>query len=121
MVRLSALVLLLVAMAVSAQPPAPTPPEVKVYMVGDDTVIILPPGMEYLTEKSKYVGGLPKVVVDGQKLIIRKAKMDVKNVGGSKLTLQMGGTFFSPTIHVGIPEGAVYKAPEKKPDATPKK
>lgn len=121
MVRSSALMLLLIAMVATAQQPAPAPPEVQVYMAGADTVIILPKGMEYSLEKSKYVGGLPKVVVEGQKLIVRKAKADVKNVGGSKVTLMMGGTFWTPKVHVGIPEGAVYKAPEKQPDATPKK
>lgn len=126
MVRLFSLVaLLLIASVVLADDP---PPVVKVYSAGKDAVIILPKGLEYMAESSKYLGTKPVIVVEklpdgGQKLILRDRKFVVDNVGGAKVTIRPGGTVFEPKVFVGIPEGAKYDTPKTEPpkDATPKK
>ncbi len=125
MVRFCAVaVTLLLVAAAAAQQPASVPPVIKVYMAGKDAVIVLPPGMEYMPEKSKVISKSPTIVVEktadgGQKLIVRGHTPKVANVGGAKVTIRLGGTFFTPEVHIGIPEGATSEVPQK-PDAMKK-
>jgi hypothetical protein len=125
MVRAFALVVLL---AVASAASADDPPLVKVYMAGKDTVIIMPKGMEHLPEPSKYLGTKPTIVIEkltdgSQKLILRDRTPKVSQVGGAKLTIRVGGTPVTPTVFVGIPEGAKYEAPKADPpkETMPKK
>jgi hypothetical protein len=110
----------------------PTPekkdvPLVKVYQAGKDAVIVLPKGLEYMTEKSKYLGTEPTIVVEkidggSQKLILRERSAVVSSVGGSKVTIKVGGTPVTPKVFIGIPEGAtVDDQTKKKEEPAPKK
>lgn len=126
-----ALALCAVSNPIHADEPTPAKKDtslVTVYAAGKDAIIILPKGMDYMAEKSKYVGTLPTIVVEkldggGQKLILRERAAVVSAVGGSKVTIRVGGTPVTPKVFIGIPEGAKVddQTAKKKEDPTPKK
>ncbi|MBP9750454.1 MAG: hypothetical protein KBC95_01260 [Candidatus Peribacteraceae bacterium] len=126
-----ALALCAVSNPVHADDPAPTPAKkdtslVTVYAAGKDVVVMLPSGVDYATEKSKYLGTEAKVVIEkleggGQKLIVRERTAVVTPVGGSKLTVRYGGTPLTPKVFIGIPEGVKYDDQTKKKEEPPKK
>jgi hypothetical protein len=126
-----ALALCAVSNPIHADEPTPAKKDtslVTVYAAGKDVVVMLPSGIDYMTEKSKYLGTEAKVVIEkleggGQKLIVRERTAVVSPVGGSKLTVRYGGTPLTPKVFIGIPEGVKYddQTAKKKEDPTPKK
>lgn len=93
---------------VSAQEPKPI---IRVYTSGVDAVILLPPGMRYQTEQSKYVGAVPHVLTEkmpdgGEKLIIRDREPFTTPVAGAVVTLRLEGVV-TRRLRVGIPEAAI--------------